>query len=89
MPDKDLVLPDTIKIKDLDGVIQSVLNMCRDVRVIGKCGHTNLSGVKCNTVGLTLGHWYDLWDALGPDVTMYMDSVNRKEMESNVQNSQV
>lgn len=79
--DIDLKLPKDIIVKDPQAAIQAILNLCRDAKVIGRAGSTNLSSVRCNVEGLTLGHWYKLWDALGPDVCKVIEAVKAQQPE--------
>ena len=75
---KNLILPEGVEFKDPEKVKQALLNICRDSKVIGRAGSTNLPAVKCDVDGLTLGHWYDLWEALGPDVCNVINASKEK-----------
>lgn len=79
MADTNLKLPKDIVVKDPQAAIQAILNICRDSRIKGRHGSTNLPAVKCDVDGLTLGHWYKLWDALGPDVCKVIDAVQAQQ----------
>lgn len=77
---KDITLPYGMKVKDPDALAQAVLNLLRDGHVYGRCGHTNLPAVKCDVKGLTLGHIYDLAEAVGEDVMKFVNA-EKKEPE--------
>lgn len=65
---ENLILPEGVKVKDPDAVVQAVINLLRDAMVKGRAGQTNLPAVKCDVEGLTLGHFYKLGEALGQEV---------------------
>ncbi len=79
--DIDLKLPKDVVIKDPEAAIQAILNICRDSIIKGRAGGTNLPAVKCDVGGLTLGHWYKLWDALGSDVCKVVNAVQAQQTE--------
>lgn len=68
-------LPDGVQIKDPEKALQAILNICRDAAVSGRAGATNLAAVRCNVDGLTLGHFYELWGALGEDVCKAIEDI--------------
>ena len=72
---ENLTLPHGVTIKDPEKVLQAVLNIVRDSKVKGKAGLTNLRSVRCDVEGLTLGHFYELWDALGEDVCKAIEDI--------------
>lgn len=79
--DIDLKLPKDIVVKDPQAAIQAILNICRDSQIKGRHGSTNLPAVKCDVEGLTLGHWYKLWEALGPGVCDVIEAVKAQQPE--------
>lgn len=79
--DIDLKLPEGVAVKDPEAAIQAILNICRDSIIKGRAGSTNLAAVKCDVGGLTLGHWYKLWDALGSDVCKAVDVIQAQQTE--------
>ncbi len=72
-------LPDGVQIKDPEKALQAILNICRDVAISGKAGATNLAAVRCSVDGLTLGHFYELWDALGEDVCKAIEDIREQK----------
>jgi len=84
--DIDLKLPKDVVVKDPQAAIQAILNICRDSQVKGKRGSTNLAAVRCDVEGLTLGHWYKLWDALGPNVCDVIEAVKAQQPEQRKDN---
>ncbi len=83
--DNDLKLPKGVAVKDPEAAIQAILNFCRDSRIKGRRGSTNLAAVKCDVDGLTLGHWYKLWEALGPEVCNVIEAVKAQQPEEKPQ----
>lgn len=77
----DLKLPKDVQVKDPAAVIQAVLNICREADIKGRMGSTNIPAVKCDVEGLTLGHWYKLWEALGPEVCNVIEAVKAQQPE--------
>lgn len=71
----DLKFPKDVQIKDKDALIQAFLNIARDAQIVGRAGGTNIPAVKCDVQGLTLGHWYKVWEALGPDACKVIEAV--------------
>lgn len=69
-------LPAGISIKDPEKLHQAILNLVRDAKVKGRAGSTNLRAVRCDVDGLTLGHFYDLWEALGDPVCKAIEEVS-------------
>lgn len=74
---ENFTLPEGIQFEDPEGVKQAILNICRDAKIFGRAGGTNLPAVKCDVEGLTLGHWYKLWDALGKEVNDALNSASK------------
>ena len=72
-------LPAGISIKDPEKLHQAILNLVRDAKVKGRAGSTNLRAVRCDVDGLTLGHFYDLWEALGEDVCKAINSTGASD----------
>lgn len=79
--DTNLKLPKDVQVKDPAAVIQAVLNICREADIKGRMGSTNIPAVKCDVEGLTLGHWYKLWEALGPEVCNVIEAVKAQRPE--------
>lgn len=78
----DLKLPKGVFINNPPELIQAILNMCRDAKVIGRAGSTNLPSVRCDVQGLTLGHWQKVWEALGPEVCKVIDAIQAQQGEN-------
>ena len=72
----DFKLPEGVSIADPEKLQQAILNIARDVKVRGRAGSTNLRAVRCDVDGLTLGHFYDLWEALGDPACKAIEKVN-------------
>ena len=83
--DINLQLPKGIVVKDPEATIQAILNICRDSQIKGRMGSTNIPAVKCDVDGLTLGHWYKLWEALGPEVCNVIEAVKAQQPEQKEQ----
>jgi hypothetical protein len=81
----DLKLPKGVTVKDPEAAIQAMLTICRDAQVKGRMGSNNLSAIKCDVDGLTLGHRYKLWDALGPEVCNVIEAVKAQQSEEKPQ----
>jgi hypothetical protein len=77
----DLKLPKDVQVKDPDAVIQAVLNICREADIKSRLGFNKMPAVKCDVEGLTLGHWYKLWEALGPEVCSVILAVKAQRPE--------
>lgn len=75
----DFKLPVGVNIHDPEKLQQAILNLVRDAKVVGRAGLTNLRSVRCDVDGLTLGHFYDLWEALGDPVCKAIEEVSPHE----------
>ncbi|NTV78160.1 MAG: hypothetical protein HGA25_03200 [Clostridiales bacterium] len=85
-PDIDLKLPKGVVVKDPEAAVQAILNICRDAGIKGRMGSTNLAAVKCDVDGLTLGHWYKLFEALGPEVCNVIEVVKAQQPDQGKKN---
>jgi hypothetical protein len=74
----NFILPEGIAIKDSEKALQAILNIARDSKIKGRAGQNNAPSVRCDVEGLTLGHFYELWDALGDDVRKAIDAVQKQ-----------
>ena len=50
--------------KQRDSLLEACKRLRADAEVYGLMGSTNIPAVRCEVKGLTLGHWYNLDDAI-------------------------